>query len=145
MVAAAGVALLVAAPIVAVADPADTTTYLLGAMSARGIGYQEILAQPGANILTSTFAQPEDPFARAASTGHGVSIGGGVVRIGRYESVAEASSDGVTGAGHAGTVVEGATVNGINAVLDPSGLHAAGADLTPAERAALDNQITAAL
>jgi len=82
---------------------------------------------------------------RATSTGHGVSIGGGVVRVGRYESVAEASSDGATGAGHAGTVAEGVTVNGINAVLDQSGLHAAGADLTPAERAALDNQITAAL
>src|SRR5205823_4737703 len=82
-------------------------------------------------------------IAVATSTGHGISIGAGIVRIARYETVARAESDGLQGGGTASTVTEGVTVNSMSAVLDQNGLHAAGAGLTPEQRAAVDDTIKA--
>lgn len=60
------------------------------------------------------------------SSGSGISIAGGVVRIGRYESRAEASSDGKQGGGKASTVTAGVMVGDVEAVLDESGVHPLG-------------------
>ncbi|MHB8669119.1 MAG: hypothetical protein ACYDAD_00915 [Acidimicrobiales bacterium] len=82
--------------------------------------------------------------AQATSTGRGVSIAGGLVRIGRYRSVSDASSDGVRGKGKGQTVVSEVSVAGRRATLDGTGLHLSGSG-GGGSTAAMQHQLDQAL
>lgn len=88
---------------------------------------------------TTAGAVLEDGLARSvsSSTVTGIELGGGLIRIETITSRAEATSDGVTGAGDAETTVAGVTVAGTPATLDDEGLRIGGdGEATPVGRTA---------
>lgn len=115
---------------------------------AAGGSQQEPDAAPvtAQSLVTDVKAAPSDRAftSRATSSGRGISIGG-VIHIGRYESYAEARTDGTTGSGTARTITADVTVVDVPVVLDGRGAHVAGEDLPEAQRAVFENIITEAL
>ena len=63
------------------------------------------------------------PFGTATASVSGLSIAGGLVRIGAVTSTATATSDGIKGSGQASTEVAGLTIGGIGVSVDDRGLH----------------------
>lgn len=98
------------------------------------------------SLVTDVRIAPTDEAftSKAVSSGRGISIGG-VIHIGRYESFAEAKTDGATGSGTAGTTTADVTIADVPVVLDGGGAHVANQDLPEAQRAVFENIITEAL
>lgn len=98
------------------------------------------------SLVTDVRAAPSNQAftSRGTSSGRGISIGG-VIHIGRYESYAEARTDGTTGSGTARTTTADVTIADVPVVLDGSGAHVAGQDLSEAQRGVFENIITEAL
>ncbi len=85
------------------------------------VGAPKVLSFSGARGTSSSLA---DSTARASASSDltGLSLLGGVIRIGSIESTATATSDGTTGSGSASTHVAGITVLGQPASIGSDGL-----------------------